>query len=101
MFNKTKIRKKTKVNIETEGREPQVFECNGIVATMLDDGIDDNHHGTKVCICGSMSLKDLLHLHDALVEETVEKLEAVIIGELSPADIIKVLLGGKKHESDR
>lgn len=93
-------RKKIKIAIEAEGKEPRVFEANGIAAAMLTDGNDSDHHGMSICICGNMSTQDLLHLHDAVTGEMVEQLEETIVKNLSPADILKVLLGGKKHGSD-
>lgn len=98
-------RKKTKITVETEGKAPQVFEVNGIAAAMLTDGEDSEHHGMKILICGSMSLNDLLHIHDGITEDMVPKLEEAIMSEVSPMDMLKAMIaikkGGKKHGSDR
>ena len=93
--------KKIKITIEVEDKEPQVHEVNGIAAVMISEGSDDEHHTISNLICGCLSVKDLLHIYDAISEELTPALEENIIKSMSPADLMKVLLRGGKHGSDR
>ena len=94
-------RKKVKITIEAEGRQPHVLEANGIAAVMLTDGNDADHHGIQICICGNMSTQDMVYLHEAADEELTNALMSQIVSNMSPEDILKLLRrGGNKHESD-
>jgi hypothetical protein len=95
-------RKKLKITIESEGNPTQVLEANGMAAALLTDGSDDEHHSLKCLICGHMSLQDLMHLHEGVGENLIENLESTIMKELSPEDILRVILDtrSKKHESE-
>lgn len=94
-------RKKLKITIECEGEPTHTFEVNGMAACLLTDGNSENTHGIQTTICGCMSVKNLLHLHDGVEDELVETVESAILQNMSPSDILRTLLGGKKHGSDR
>jgi hypothetical protein len=95
------IRKKLKITLECEGQETKTFEANGIASVLLTDGKDSDHHGLQVLICGNMSIQDLAHLYDGVEEELTKALAQAIMSEMSPEDIVKILMGGKKHGADR
>lgn len=94
-------RKKLKITIECEGSDTQVIEANGIAAAILKDGEDGDHHGMQTVICGCMSVEDLIYLHDGVNEELTDAPNKAIIGNLSVADILEAMLGGRKRGSDR
>lgn len=94
-------RKKLKITIECEGQNTQTFEANGMAAAFLTDGSDSNHHSLKCLICGNMNVQDLIHLHDGVEDELTNQLETAITDNLSPVDLLKIILGGRKRGSDR
>ena len=90
-------RKKTKITIECEGQPPQIIEANGIAAALLTDGEDSEHYGLKCPICGTMSCEDLLRLRDGIEDELMDALNGAIIQNMTPADFMRVLMGGKRN----
>ena len=94
------MKNKTKITIEHEGKEPTVLYGNGIAMAIIDDADDDNHKVT-CCICGNMSIADLLHLRDAAGGELVNQIEAAAIKNIEPEDMAKLLLRGLYDESDK
>ena len=88
------MRKKLKITIESEGNPTQVLEANGMAAALLCDVEDKDHHGIQICICGTMCTSDLLHLHDAVEDELTNQLENVIIQQMPPEKLLKMLLVG-------
>lgn len=93
-------RKKLKITIECEGSPTQVLEANGMAAALLKDGDSENSHGLSCLICGNMNRQDLIHLHDGVENELVSAVAQTVIRELSPLELMKIILGGKKHGSD-
>ena len=94
-------RKKVKITIESEGHPTQVIEANGIAAALLTDGMDSEHYGLKCLICGTMSGEDLLRIRDGVEDELMDALNGAIINNMYPIDLLKILAGGNKNESER
>ena len=92
-------RKKTKITIECEGQPPQTIEANGIAAAVLTDGDDSEHYGLKCLIVGTMTCEDLLCIRDGVEDELMDALNGAIIQSMTPADLMRVLMGGKKNGS--
>lgn len=88
---------KVKVTIEGLGQPTQVIETEGMAAVALKNTTDEGHE-VGLLICGNMSVKDLIHLHDAIKNNLLKELEETIIA-YSPksdlANLIKAFLGGK------
>ena len=94
-------RKKLKITIEAEGQPTQILEANGLAAALLGDGEDEKSHKLSVLICGRMNTQDLLHLHDGVEGELLDAIGNAVIKEMSPMDMLKILMRGRKHEPER
>ena len=84
-------REKMKITLEMADGNTRVIECDGIAGLTFTD-LEGDKHQSGVVIAGMFADSDFMEIHHDIKTTLLPALEDKIVENLSPKDMLKVVL---------